>query len=134
MALGMLSAASKIMIAQAERDILIFNLLKKLAEVHCFMTQDDCLDEIESMRGIVEKIVQQTHECAHFIRDYSETKNFPQRHFGRRCATISGPSWSRRDHFCAGNTLDLGDLAYAKGAESNTMQQCLPGTRTEILV
>jgi hypothetical protein len=33
----------------------------------------------------------------------------------------------------SGDTLDLEDIAYAKGAGLNTMKQCLPGTRTEIL-
>ncbi|KAG1900449.1 uncharacterized protein F5891DRAFT_1145935 [Suillus fuscotomentosus] len=76
MALGVLSAAFKIIVAQAERDKSIYSLLEKLAEVYRFMTRDDSLSKIESMRGIVGKIVQQTHECARFIRDYSETKNF----------------------------------------------------------
>ncbi|KAG2104349.1 uncharacterized protein F5147DRAFT_807845 [Suillus discolor] len=76
MALGVLSAASKIIIAQAERDKSICSLLEKLAEVYRFMTLDENLGKIESMRGIVGKIVQQTHECARFIRDYSETKSF----------------------------------------------------------
>ncbi|KAG2120514.1 uncharacterized protein F5147DRAFT_2263 [Suillus discolor] len=71
MALGVLSTASK-----GERDQSIISLLQKLAEVYHFMTQDDSLEKIESMRGIVGKIVQQTHECARFIRDYSETKSF----------------------------------------------------------
>jgi len=66
----------KIIIAQAERDESIHSLLKKLAEVYCFMTQDGSFGKIESMRGIVGKIVQQTLECARFIRDYSETKGF----------------------------------------------------------
>jgi len=36
-------------------------------------------------------------------------------------------------HTVLGDTLDLGDIAYAKGAGLNTTKQCLPGTRTEIL-
>ncbi|KAG1840890.1 hypothetical protein C8R48DRAFT_765866, partial [Suillus tomentosus] len=76
MALGVLSAASKIIIAQADRDKSICSLLEKLAEVYRFMTLDENLGKIESMRGIVGKIVQQTQECARFIRDYSETKSF----------------------------------------------------------
>ncbi|KAG1789927.1 uncharacterized protein HD556DRAFT_750281 [Suillus plorans] len=79
MALGMLSAASKIIIAQAQRDKSILRLLKKLAEVYRFMAQDDSLGKIESMRDIVAKVVHQTLECARFIRDYSETKSFWER-------------------------------------------------------
>ncbi|KAG2094004.1 uncharacterized protein F5147DRAFT_417508 [Suillus discolor] len=74
MALGVLSAASKIIIAQAQRDQSILSL--KLAEVYRFIAQDDSLGKIESMRDIVGKIVHQTLECARFIRDYSETKSF----------------------------------------------------------
>jgi hypothetical protein len=40
------------------------------------MTQDDSLGKIESMRGIVGKIVQQILECARFIKGYSETQGF----------------------------------------------------------
>ncbi|KAG1879574.1 hypothetical protein C8R48DRAFT_589497, partial [Suillus tomentosus] len=76
MALGVLSAASKIIVAQAERDKSIHSLLEKLAEVYHFMTLDDSLSKIESMRGVVGKIAQQTLECARFIREYSETKSF----------------------------------------------------------
>ncbi|KAG2089322.1 uncharacterized protein F5147DRAFT_788353 [Suillus discolor] len=57
MALGVLSAASK-----AQRDQSILSLLERLAEVYRFMTQDDSLEKIESMRGIVGKIVHQTLE------------------------------------------------------------------------
>ncbi|KAG1867063.1 hypothetical protein C8R48DRAFT_761343, partial [Suillus tomentosus] len=79
MALGVLSAASKVIITQAERDQSVHCLLKKLAEVYLFMTQDDTLGKIESMCNIVGNIVQQTLECAHFIKNYSETKSFWKR-------------------------------------------------------
>jgi hypothetical protein len=47
-----------------------------LAEVYRFITQDDSLSKIESMRDIVGKIAQQTLECARFIREYTKTKSF----------------------------------------------------------
>jgi hypothetical protein len=53
----------------------VLNLLEKLAGVYYFMTQDVNLDKMESMRGIVGKIIRQTLECARFIRDYSETQS-----------------------------------------------------------
>jgi hypothetical protein len=40
------------------------------------MTEEDNLDKIQSMRGIVGKVAQQTIECARFIREYSGTKSF----------------------------------------------------------
>ncbi|KAG2118697.1 uncharacterized protein F5147DRAFT_832558 [Suillus discolor] len=146
MALGVLSAASK-----AQRDQSIFSLLKKLAEVYRFMAQDDSLEKIESMRGIVEKIVHQTLECARFIRDYSERKSFWKR-VGKNIISetddtikqyndaLDGLMQQFRDQvdrdvavFVHGDTLDLWDIAYAKGAGLDTMNQCLPGTRMEIL-
>jgi hypothetical protein len=76
MALGVLSAASKIILAQAERDQSIQYLLNKLEEVYCFMSQEDTLGQISSKRSIAGRIAQQTLECARFIRDYSEKKGF----------------------------------------------------------
>ncbi|KAG2738420.1 hypothetical protein P692DRAFT_201935931 [Suillus brevipes Sb2] len=75
MALG-LSVATKIIIAQAQRDKSIKSLLEKMAEVYRFLTQDDSLGKIESMRSIVGKIVQQILECARLIKGYSETQGF----------------------------------------------------------
>ncbi|KAG2753877.1 hypothetical protein P692DRAFT_20721960 [Suillus brevipes Sb2] len=79
MALGVLSAASTIIIAQAERDKSILSLLEKLADVYNFMNREDNFGKFESMRGIVGKLAQQTIECARFIREYSEKKNFWKR-------------------------------------------------------
>jgi hypothetical protein len=47
-----------------------------LADVYNFMNREDNFGKIESMRGIVGKLAQQTIECARFIREYSEKKNF----------------------------------------------------------
>ncbi|KAG2112303.1 uncharacterized protein F5147DRAFT_792167 [Suillus discolor] len=76
MALGILSAAAKIVLAQAERDESVHRLLQKLDEVYGFITQDDNLSKVESMHDVIGKIAQQTLECARFIRDYLETKSF----------------------------------------------------------
>src|SRR6267154_3958672 len=72
----LLSVPVQIILAQADRDQAVDDLLKKLEEVYGFMTQDKTLDQIESMHNIVAQITQQTLECARFIRDYSEMKNF----------------------------------------------------------
>ncbi|KAG2361876.1 hypothetical protein BDR07DRAFT_1090291 [Suillus spraguei] len=76
MALGVLSCAAKIILAQADRDEAVLELLKKTCEVYDFITQDDMLDQISSMHIILGKISRQTHECANFIKNYSDTKNF----------------------------------------------------------
>ncbi|KAG1843385.1 hypothetical protein DFJ58DRAFT_39788 [Suillus subalutaceus] len=52
MALGVLSCASTIILAQADRDDAILGLLKKLGEVYDFMMQDDTLHKISSMSTI----------------------------------------------------------------------------------
>ena len=72
----LLSVPVQIILAQADRDQAVDDLLKKLEEVYGFMTQDKTLDQIESMHNVVAQIAQQTLECARFIRDYYETKNF----------------------------------------------------------
>ncbi|KAG1720450.1 uncharacterized protein EDB91DRAFT_1281392 [Suillus paluster] len=76
MALGMLSCAAKIVLAQADRDKAVLDLLQKLGQVYSFMIQDEILGQIPSMSPILGQISQQTLECAHFIRDYSDKKNF----------------------------------------------------------
>ncbi|KAG1902624.1 uncharacterized protein F5891DRAFT_1215023 [Suillus fuscotomentosus] len=153
MALGVLSAASKIIVAQAERDKSIKSLLEQLAEVYHFMTLDDSLSKIESMCGVISKIAQQTLECACFIREYSEMKSFWKRISKNVIAETDDIITQYNDaldglmqQFCdrtdrdiaifvqfAGETLDLNGMTYAAGVGLNTMKQCLPGTRKEIL-
>jgi hypothetical protein len=95
MALGVLSCAAKvclhflslsltvtqqsfvqIILAQVSHDTAVLKLVEKLCEVYSFITQDEMLDRISSMRAILGKISQQTRECACFIQNYPETKNF----------------------------------------------------------
>ncbi|KAG2136500.1 uncharacterized protein EDB93DRAFT_1339417, partial [Suillus bovinus] len=79
MSLGVLSAAAKIILAQAERDKSVHRLCQKLDQVYGFIIQDDNLFKVDSMRDVIGKIAQQTLECARFIREYSETKSFWKR-------------------------------------------------------
>jgi hypothetical protein len=66
----------QIILAQADRDTAVLQLLEKLGDVYSFVTQNQKLSQIESMIAILGKISQQTRECAHFIENYAETKNF----------------------------------------------------------
>jgi hypothetical protein len=66
----------QIILAQANRDAAVLELLKKLCEVYTFVTQEKKLSQILSMSAILGKIAQQTFECARFIRDYHEITNF----------------------------------------------------------
>ncbi|KAG2365664.1 hypothetical protein BDR07DRAFT_625260 [Suillus spraguei] len=152
-ALGILSAASKIILAQTERDDSVQSLLEKLEQVYVFMSQDDTLSKIPSQRTIVERIAQQTLECARFIRDYSERKSFWKR-LGKNVISETDDLITRynealdelmqqfRDQAirdiadlvrCTGDELDLSGMPYAAGAGLDTTKQCLPGTRTDIL-
>ncbi|KAG1903364.1 uncharacterized protein F5891DRAFT_947518, partial [Suillus fuscotomentosus] len=159
MALGVLSCASKIILAQADRDEAILDLYKKLGQVYSFMTQDDTLDQISSMSTILGQISQQTLECAHFIRNYSEKKNFWKR-LGKNVLSETDDTIQRynnvldalmqnfRDQVArdvaiyihhtviytfTGEILDLSGMAYAEAAGLDTRKRCLPGTRTDIL-
>jgi hypothetical protein len=94
MALGALSCASKvnlisfsslslvqllsvqIILAQVDRDKAVLALINKMTQVYEFICQEETLDQISSMHIIIGQISQQTLECAHFIRDYSKTKDF----------------------------------------------------------
>ncbi|KAG2357218.1 hypothetical protein BDR07DRAFT_1463660, partial [Suillus spraguei] len=67
-ALGILSCASKMVIAQSDRDQTVHRLVEKLDQVYGFMIQEETINEISSMRGILGQISQQTLECARFIR------------------------------------------------------------------
>ncbi|KAG2112309.1 uncharacterized protein F5147DRAFT_684598, partial [Suillus discolor] len=153
MALGVLSAAVKIILAQAEHDESLQRLLQKLDEVYGFITQDDNLSKVESMHDVIGKIAQQTLECARFIREYSETKSFWKR-VGKNIVTETDDIVTRYNNALdglmqrfrdqthrdiaifvqfAGETLNLSGITYAAGAGLDTAKQCLSGTRTEIL-
>jgi hypothetical protein len=66
----------QIILAQLDRDAALLKLLEKLCRVYSFMTRDQMLGQISSMRIVLGQISQQTLECAQFIKNYSETKNF----------------------------------------------------------
>jgi ATP-dependent Lon protease len=131
-----------------------------LYEVYSFIIQDEILGQISSRRAILGKISQQTRECAHFIRSYSETRNFWKR-LGKNVVSETTDTIQKysdvfdmlmqnfRDQVAhdvaihvhdiaihvhrAEEMLDLSGMTYAEGAGLDTRKQCLQGTRTEIL-
>ncbi|KAG2344492.1 hypothetical protein BDR05DRAFT_189862, partial [Suillus weaverae] len=160
MALGVLSCAAKMILAQANLDTALLKLLEKLGEIYGFITQDEILGQISSMRAILGKISQQTRECAHFIKNYSKTSNFwirlGKNVFSETTDTIQqysdafdGLMQNFRDQVAhdvaihihdiaihvhrTEEILDLSGMTYAEGAGLDTRKQCLEGTRTEIL-
>ncbi|KAG1859617.1 hypothetical protein DFJ58DRAFT_286078 [Suillus subalutaceus] len=152
MALGALSCAAKIILAQADRDAAVLKLLEKLRQVYMFMAQDETLGQISTMRVILGQISQQTLECAQFIKNYSDTKNFWER-LGKNAVSETSDTIQQysnvldmlmqnfrdqvtRDvaiHVHRREILDLSGMTYAAGAGLDTRKQCLQGTRTEIL-
>ncbi|KAG2098420.1 uncharacterized protein F5147DRAFT_839624 [Suillus discolor] len=162
MALGVLSWTAKVILAQADRDAAVLELLKKLSEVYDFMTQDEKLDQELCMRAIsiLGKISKQIRECSHFISNYSETRNFWNR-LGKNVVSETTDRIQKyndaldrlmqefRDqalHDVAihvhdidiqvhhiGEILDLSGITYAEGAGLDTRKECLEGTPTEIL-
>ncbi|KAG2066758.1 hypothetical protein BDR04DRAFT_1029204, partial [Suillus decipiens] len=157
MALGVLSCAAKIILAQAGRDEAVLELFKKICEVYNFISQDDTLRQISSMRIILGKISRQTHECANFIKNYSKTKNFWKR-LEKNVVSETQDTIKKykgvfdrllqnfRDKVARHVTIHvheaihvdrievaLSGMTYAEGAGLDTKRECLQGTRTEIL-
>lgn len=60
---------------QANRDVAVSDLLKKVSDVYAFITEDEALAEIPSIQALIGKIARQTLECADFNVHYSETKS-----------------------------------------------------------
>ncbi|KAG2141151.1 uncharacterized protein EDB93DRAFT_639803 [Suillus bovinus] len=155
MALGVLSCAAKIVLAQVDRDKAVLKLVNKLCQVYSFITQDKdrMLGQIPSMRIILGQISQQTLECAQFIQNYSETKNFWKRltqnvasetkdtieQYSNVLDTLMQNFRNQVAHDVAlyvhrtGEIQDLSGMTYAAGAGLDTRKQCLEGTRMEIL-
>jgi len=63
----------QVILAQADRDTAILGLLQKLGDVYDFITEDKRLHQISSMHIVLGQMSDQILECAHFIKDYSET-------------------------------------------------------------
>lgn len=152
-ALGALSCASKIVLAQVDRDKALLGLVIKVAQVYDFICQDETLGQISSMGDIISQISQQILECAYFIRDYSMTENFWPRlknHiFSDTDSTIQKyiesldafmedfRNQTLRDvaifvHH-TGDELNLIGMTYAVGAGLDTAKQCIPGTRKNFI-
>jgi hypothetical protein len=60
---------------QADHDVAVSDLLKKISEVYTLIMEEEELAKIQSMLAIYGKIAQQILECTDFICHYSETKS-----------------------------------------------------------
>ncbi|KIK24294.1 hypothetical protein PISMIDRAFT_412255, partial [Pisolithus microcarpus 441] len=152
-ALGILTAASQLITAQANLDNAVSQLLEKVGSLYAFLSEDGIIKNIDSMRGPLAKIARVISACAQFIKDYSETTNFWRR-LGKNImletqTTISNytnildelmqqyrdcQTWDIQiTMHCVLEDLNMEGMAYAGGAGLNTMKKCLENTRTEIL-
>ncbi|KAH9487249.1 Vegetative incompatibility protein HET-E-1 [Psilocybe cubensis] len=154
-----LSFASKAIVNQDIRDGSILTLLKKMDAVYTFLTAAD-LRDIESMKGIIEKICHQTLECSYFIREFSQNTKFRMRLLKNllsdtddRVQEFSNVFDDLLQQFrdkAARSTLivvhriwediaelahdsDLQHMPYVQGAGLNLQKICLEGTREQIL-
>ncbi|KIK19253.1 hypothetical protein PISMIDRAFT_156464, partial [Pisolithus microcarpus 441] len=152
-ALGILTAASNLIIAQANLDNAVLQLLEKVGSVYGFLSEDEIIKNIDSMRGPLANIARVVSACAQFIKDYAGTTSFWKR-LGKN---ISLETQTTIDHYT--NALDesmqqyrdcqtrdiqinihhvledlnLEGMGYAGTAGLNTMKRCLENTRREIL-
>ncbi|KAI6022494.1 hypothetical protein BKA83DRAFT_1210845 [Pisolithus microcarpus] len=155
-ALAALTTAANLILAQANLDATIHDLLAKISSVYQFLLGDGVLARVTSMKDTLAQTAQILHECSQFVSNYSETKNFwvrLEKNVLSETATavtryndaLDGVMQRFRDVAvrdiledvgrigCLGEDLQLDGLAYAAGAGLNTTKKCLEGTRTEIL-
>ncbi|KIN96301.1 hypothetical protein M404DRAFT_1006811 [Pisolithus tinctorius Marx 270] len=152
-ALGILTAASKLIITQANLDNAISGLLEKLGSVYKLLLEEDMMKKFDDMRDTLAKIARVVSDAAQFVANYTETKSFWKR-LGKHIVsetqstiddytkTLDDLMQQYRD--CAVRDVrinmhrmledvNLEGMAYAAGAGLDTTKSCLDGTRTEIL-
>lgn len=152
-ALGILTAASQVLMRQVNIDSAVSGLLDTVKRVYEFLTEDEQLSKIESMRDTLSKIAQVINDAVQFIANYSATKSFwkrlgknlfseTQTTIGGFAATLTDLMQQYRDLAVRDIQLnvyrileDLGlkDMTYAGGAGIQASKRCLDGTRIEIL-
>ncbi|KAI6137123.1 hypothetical protein F5141DRAFT_69824 [Pisolithus sp. B1] len=75
-ALATLTTAANLILAQANLDTTIHDLLAKILTVYQFLLADGVLARAISMKDTLAQTAQILQECSQFISNYSETKNF----------------------------------------------------------
>ncbi|KAI6138501.1 hypothetical protein BKA82DRAFT_4236531 [Pisolithus tinctorius] len=80
-ALGILSAASNLLISQVNRDAAVSSLMNKIRNTYEFLAEDDTMKNIENMKDTLAMIARVISDAAQFIKAYSETKSFCTSYF-----------------------------------------------------
>ncbi|PPR04540.1 hypothetical protein CVT26_002507 [Gymnopilus dilepis] len=101
-----LSGISKIITDQADRDRSVQNLLDTMTDLYMVLNNER-LEDIESMKSIVQCICQQTLECAYFIEGYAKDQKFRKLSF--RAVVALMRSLFYEDTRVAKNTLSRTD-------------------------
>ncbi|KAG6333112.1 hypothetical protein ID866_5978 [Astraeus odoratus] len=76
MALVALSWPAQVIISQANRDVAIVVLVAKICDIYAFIMEDKNLYQLAAMQPLLKSMSDQLFDCAQFIVNYSETKNF----------------------------------------------------------
>ncbi|KIK21039.1 hypothetical protein PISMIDRAFT_681748 [Pisolithus microcarpus 441] len=152
-ALGILTAASQLLMKQANLDKAVLSLLQTIRTVYEFLTEKETINNINDMKDTLAKIARVISDAAQFIKGYSETTSFWKRtgkNIGSKTqaiiddytTTLNDLMQQYRDRatrdiqinvHCVLENLNLEGMAYAGGAGLNMSKICLDGTRTEIL-
>ncbi|KAF7975669.1 hypothetical protein HWV62_8761 [Athelia sp. TMB] len=154
---------SAIIIAQKQRDDLVFRLMETIDDVHSFLTDAEPTETIKTHREILEDISALTVECAYLIRDYTVDKEFWTRIAHLTLAGVESRIQQYDEKFkelkarfneraivridimllrCLEQvqsiqnkavTLIINDLPYADGGGFDPDKACIPGTRVFVL-
>ncbi|KIM60031.1 hypothetical protein SCLCIDRAFT_26946 [Scleroderma citrinum Foug A] len=156
MALGVLTGAAQVIIAQVNLDHSVSSLLSKVQSVYEFLLEEDTKANLDMMKDTLAHIAQVVSSCAQFIENYSETKELWQRAaksiFSKSqfivdeySKALDGLMQKFHDHTVCNTTinvpcvldifkdLNLDGMAYAERAGPDTTKKCMDGTRVEIL-
>ncbi|KIK24088.1 hypothetical protein PISMIDRAFT_646831, partial [Pisolithus microcarpus 441] len=141
------------LIKQANLDNEVSGLFDTVKAVYQFLTEDDTIQNINSMRDILGNIARVISVVAQFIKNYAETKSFWERLrknvLHETQVIIDGYTKELNDlmqqyrdrairdiHVNIHRALDdlnLEGMACAGGASLNRSKKCLDGTRIEVL-
>ncbi|KAL4065636.1 WD40-repeat-containing domain protein [Scleroderma yunnanense] len=154
LALGVLTNAAQLVIAQAKLDNAVSALLPQLQHVYGFLCEKGTLTKIDTKKDVLACIAQVISHCVQFIKDYADTRKFWKRagknvtfetqtaidaynqalddlmqKYRASATEVIQPYNIFRGH----RDLNLEGMAYIEETTVNVRQTCLDGTRTEIL-
>ncbi|KAI6103703.1 hypothetical protein EDD16DRAFT_299992 [Pisolithus croceorrhizus] len=150
-ALGVLTSVSQLFLNQASLDKAVSDLLDTIRNVYEWLVHEDRISVLD--KAALAKIAEAVSDSAHFVINYSTTKNFWIRAgkniFSETRAVVDDQAQTLESLMqqCRDRTvrdiqvntrrileeLNFDGMAYAGGAGINTTKICLEGTRTEIL-